>query len=249
MDRHIVIAGQGRAGSTLFYEMMRHALAGFEMPAKETRALSIIDRPGNFCTKRPFDIFDIEKVLEAAGTQKRVDLIVTLRDPRDILTSRHARLQGDYFYAADKCYRILPDREPEFIMPGFLPVHQRIVEVLQTDLFPQGVFLLKYEHLVEDPDRIQGILAQALDLEFTDSFVNFHENQVASENQSAMNGLRALDRSRQAKWRAPEHRERIIDQFTRFPDLHDIVIGLGYEDDRSWFDEIVAEKPVRAAAG
>jgi hypothetical protein len=43
---------------------------------------------------------------------------------------------------------------------------------------------------------------------------------------------------RAGKWRLPEHRERITDQFSRFPALFDLLIEGGYERDRAWFDEL-----------
>ncbi|MGR3569826.1 MAG: hypothetical protein ACU0CN_18860 [Pseudooceanicola nanhaiensis] len=105
-DRHLVIAGQGRAGSTLFYNMLRHCLRDFHLPEGETSAVSCLNRPGNACTKRPFDILQMPRIAAAFAGRKQLDLIVTLRDPRDILTSRHRAVPGEYFYGADRCYHI-----------------------------------------------------------------------------------------------------------------------------------------------
>ncbi|OWU84282.1 hypothetical protein ATO6_14755 [Oceanicola sp. 22II-s10i] len=241
MDRHLLIAGQGRAGSTLFYNMMRHALRGFHLPPNEARAIQWLAHPGNVCTKRPFDIFEVEQILRAAQGRKKVDLIVTLRDPRDILTSRHSRVEGDYFYGADKCYHIYPDRAPTLTAPGFLPVHKAILDVARAGLFPEGIFFLKYEDLVAHPDAVQATLARDLDLKFEGSFRDFHRQKMSYELDRAMNGTRELETTRQAKWKQPEHRARIVDQFTRFPVMHDILISLGYEADRRWFDDLLAQ--------
>ncbi|MGC9369765.1 MAG: hypothetical protein ACP5DX_09540 [Paracoccaceae bacterium] len=246
-SRHLVIAGQGRAGSSLFYNMLRYSLKGFHMPASEARAMTMLGAAGNICTKRPFDIFEMPDILRAAAGRKRVDLVVTLRDPRDILTSRHSRVPGEYFYGADLCYYIPPTGKPELKAPGFLPVHKAILEVSNSSLFPQGIFFLKYEDLVDHPDDVQRLLAEQLDLEFEGSFLDFHRQEISSDLENAMNGVRALDASRKEKWRAPEHRARIVEQFTRFPVLHDILVSLGYEKDRRWFDEFV--RPPAAAAG
>ena len=240
-DRHLIIAGQGRAGSTLFYNMLRYSLKGFHMPRSEARAVTLLGTPGNVCTKRPFDIFEMPDILRAAAGRKRVDLIVTLRDPRDILTSRHSRVPDDYFYGADLCYFIPPTGKPELRAPGFLPVHKAILEVAGSGLFPQGIFFLKYEDLVDYPDDVQRLLAEQMDLKFEGSFQDFHRQDISSDLESAMNGVRVLDVSRKEKWKAPEHRERIIEQFTRFPVLHDILISLGYEKDRRWFEDLVAQ--------
>ena len=241
MERHLIIAGQGRAGSTLFYNMMRQTLQDFVLPDGEVSAKQMLEWPGNFCTKRPFDIFDMPAIVDAAQGRKQLDLIVTLRDPRDILTSRHARVPDDYFTGADLCYHIYPDRPPTLTAPGFLLVHKAILDVARAGLFPQGIFYLKYEDLVAHPEAVQQALAAAFGLTFQGNFRDFHRAAVPYELAQAMNGVRELDTTRQAKWKAPEHRARILDQFTRFPVLHDILISLGYEADRQWFDHLLAQ--------
>ena len=238
MDRHLLIAGQGRAGSTLFYSMLQHTLRGFHMPESESPALPWLGRPGSVCTKRPFDIFDLPRIVQTAQGRKRLDLIITLRDPRDILTSRHPAVPDDYFYGADRCYRIYPDRAPTLDAPGFLPIQKAIMDAARSGEFPQGIFYLKYEDLVAQPEAIQQALAQSFDLEFESAFRDFHHRAASFELDRAMNGTRALDTTRQAKWRAPEHRARIVDQFTRFPVLHDILCALGYESDTRWFEAL-----------
>ncbi len=241
MDRHLLIAGQGRAGSTLFYSMMQHALSGFTMPETEVRAGGFLSLPGNVCTKRPYDIFDFAKLAEAAEGRKQLDLIVTLRDPRDVLTSMHKAVPDDYFYSADLTYNIHTPGGPKKTMPGLILVHMAILEALKSGLLPRGAFLLKYEHLVADPDRIQAMLAEGMGLDFHARFSDFHKRDVDASMDRAMNGLRPVDGKQIEKWRAPKHRTRIIDQFTRFPTLHDIVIDLGYEPDTSWFDALREE--------
>lgn len=237
-DRHLLIAGQGRAGSTLFYNMMRHALQDFHLPDGEVPAVTLRDRPGNVCTKRPFDILQMPQIVRAFGGRKRLDLIVTLRDPRDILISRHRAVPDDYFYGADRCYLLRPDGPPTLTAPGFLQVHKAILDTARSGLFPQGIFYLKYEDLVSHPEAVQETLAREMALRFDGRFEDFHRQSVSAELDRALNGLRPLEAPRTARWRAPEHQARIVDQFTRFPVLHDILISLGYEPDRAWFDAL-----------
>jgi len=249
MDRHLLIAGQGRSGSTMFYSMLQYALDGFSMPDQEMTATRVLPYAGNTCSKRPFDIFEIDKIVEAAKGRKKLDLIVMMRDPRDILTSVHSKVPDDYFCSADHCYFIGGPNGPTKTAPGFLMMHFATIEVLKSGAFPQGVFLLKYDHLIDDPARIQAMLGDALNLPFKADFVDFHKGKIGDAHQSAMNGVRPVSADRVQKWRAPQHRERIIDQFTRFPILHDILIDLGYEESTDWFDEFcVTDQALPATA-
>ncbi|SDI77610.1 hypothetical protein [Alloyangia pacifica] len=252
MERHIVIAGQSRSGSTLFYNMLRNTLQGFGMFDTERPAAGVLHLPGNQCTKRPFDVFDLPRIMQANQGRKRIDLICMLRDPRDILTSRHKAVPDDYFVGADKCYFVPEGRTPTFTAPGLLPVHEASMRISGSGLFPQGVFFLKYEDLVTEPEAVQQMLSEGLGLTFNGRFSDFHKASIPTGLQGPLNGIRAIDVSRQRKWQAPEHRARIIEQFSRFPVLHDILYQLGYEEDRTWFDALLrleTEAADRTAAG
>lgn len=243
MERQIVIAGQGRAGTTLFYNMLRATLTGFEMPPHEVSAEGYVDQDGNYCTKRPFDIFAIPDILKKAHGKKKIDLIVTLRDPRDILVSKHVRVPDDYFVGAHRSWFTPKGIEPTFTAAGVIPIHDTIIQVAKSGVFPDGIFALKYEHLVENPDRIRQKLADELDLEFSGSFTDFHKQDIPEDLQRALNGVRPVEKAETPKWKKPEHRQRIIEQFTRYPDLHRVLMELGYEEDESWFEEFKADGP------
>ncbi|MFD1342025.1 hypothetical protein [Litorisediminicola beolgyonensis] len=236
MERHIVIAGQCRAGTTLFYNMMRHTLQNFTQPAREVPALSCLGLPGNYLTKRPLDIFEIPRILETNPMGKRIDLIVSLRDPRDVLTSRHKSVPDDYFCHADRHWFVAEGQPRSLTNPGFLPTHEAIARIATSGIFKQGVFLLRYEDLIADPERMQARLASDLDLEFEGRFSDFHQAAIPDALSRALNGVRPVEHRARPKWMEPEHHERIRDQFTRYPELFDILIALGYEDDHSWFD-------------
>ncbi|OOY15259.1 hypothetical protein [Thioclava sp. DLFJ4-1] len=234
MARHLMIAGHGRAGTTLFYNMLRETLKGFEIPPRETSALSTIGQPGDWVSKRPLDIFQIANIARANVRNKRIDLIVPLRDPRDILVSRHSAVPDDYFISSDAMYFIGGPDAPVPVMPGLLHIHEAIATVLKSGIFPQGVFLLKYEDLADDPDRIQQKLRDALDLKFEGHFSDFGAAEIPEDLKGPLNGIRPVEKAR-AKWRDEEHRARICDQFSRFPVLFDLLEQLGYEKNRDWF--------------
>lgn len=127
-------------------------------------------------------------------------------------------------------------------------MHKGILDTARSGLFPQGIFYLKYEDLVAHPEEVQTLLAEGFDLRFEGQFRDFTQQNVTAELDKALNGLRPLEAGRVAKWRAPEHRDRIVDQFTRFPVMHDILISLGYEKDQRWFESLRDGAPLASAA-
>jgi hypothetical protein len=50
--------------------------------------------------------------------------------------------------------------------------------------------------------------------------------------------------SRAGRWTRPEHRDRLVDQFTRFPELLEIVRSYGYAPDDTWFSDLRSGEPV-----
>ncbi len=242
MDRHIVIAGQGRAGTTMFYNMLRGTLLGFTMPDKEDTAHSYVGKDGNFVTKRPFDIFEIPNLLNRLQGKKSLDLIITMRDPRDLLLSKHKRVPDTYFVSADKCWFIPPNVKPRFIGPGILPIHLAITSIINSGIFPQGVMVLKYEDLIANPEGIKEILAESLGLEFVGDFSDFHKNDIPEGLTGPLNGVRPVEKPKGEKWKKEEYRGRIIDQFTRFPELHAVLTSFGYETNKDWFYELLESR-------
>jgi len=98
-------------------------------------------------------------------------------------------------------------------------------------------FEVRYEELTRDPDRIQDELLLTFDFEYQGKFSDFHNTEPPDTNmRKAINGLRPVDRGHD--WR--EHKERIRDQFTRFPQMFDILIEMGYEEDNNWYERVLA---------
>lgn len=240
MNRHILVTGQSRAGSSLLYSMLRRTLRDFNIPGPEFPARAVIHMPGDTCSRRGYDLFDFDRIVAVAEGRKRLDMIVMLRDPRDILTTFDPRLPDDYVCSADRSYFVAAQGGPQQILPGVLAIHDQIRRIVTSDDLPQGVVMLKYEHLVEEPRRVQHLLADGLELTFDGDFSQYSTGEIDSHGPD-LTGVRPADAPRVPRWRAPHHRARIVDQFTRFPELHDMVEGLGYEQDRTWFDTYLAE--------
>jgi hypothetical protein len=247
MERHLTIAGFPRSGTTMFYNMLRATLQEFNFQDTETPTRSSISLIGSHCTKRPNDVFDAQNFGAANVRSKRTDLILSIRDPRDILTSRHANVPDDYFSSADFTYFVPGNEPPSKRAPGLMQIYNGIGAASQLSQSRGGkVFLLRYEDLVANPVDIQNNIAAALDLKFQDSFTDFHKAHIPANLIFALNGVRPVDTNGTAKWRLPEHRDRIIDQFTRFPQLHQMLFQMGYETDTKWLEDLIMESIVQS---
>lgn len=178
------------------------------------------DFPGQsplLISKQPDDIFWIDEIRECyaeRGTSTRLRFIVSIRDPRAVLTSVHGMNRDVYWVTPDR-WRAIYD-------------HFKYVSAFDD------VDVVEYADLILSPGKVQQQLTDAIGLEPERSFEQFHEAVPHSFNTTALNGVRPLDPSALDKWRGPEHRARIVELLREMPELPDRLIELGYERDATW---------------
>ena len=240
--KHIAIMGQSRAGTTMFYNMMRGSLQGFQFLEHEQTAAQTIKNPrGSFCTKRPLDVFAMQEILDGNLVRKELDVILCVRDPRSLLTSKHKAVPDDYFMDADKMYFIDQARGvAQKTLPGLLVVDQQIRAILdQQEAFGYRVFLLRYEDLVANPDQVQTALSEQMGYRFSGSFSDFHKAAIPEQLAGPLNGIRPVDQDNAVKWQDESKRKRLIEQFSKFPGLFNILQAYGYEEGTDWFKKML----------
>ena len=249
---HLCVCGYPRSGTTLLYNMLCSTLEGFNYEDYEETSLKTLRRFDNHVSKLPFDVLKLGEFYRHNIFNKRIFSIVMMRDPRDLVTSVHAQLPGHYFIGYDYSLKRKsrgPDGEPDPVGPGIRDVAEAI-EGLDA-VRGMECRVLKYEELIADPDRIQGELASRLGLRFKARF-----SEVSGERRtggvkyagrhrpvdpSLVKVDRDLTREFEGRWRRPEHRARLLEQFGRHPQLLELLHRYGYETDHHWFDELSAE--------
>jgi pimeloyl-ACP methyl ester carboxylesterase len=216
-----IVGSSPRTGTTLLTELMRHGFAidGFTEHEEHLR------RPPAhpyrvYLTKSPGDV-------KVARSYLRIDpnlwILHLVRDPRDVIVSRHGRAPEVYWtnLALWKRYRRAARR---------LAAHPRFLT-------------LRYEDLVAEPDAVQQQIAAFLPfLETTRAFSQVH--QVASPSpdaNDALGGLRPVSEASIGVWR--DHKPRIAAQIARHGSIDRDLIELGYEADRGWRRALVGVTP------
>src|SRR5262249_13591953 len=96
--------------------------------------------------------------------------------------------------------------------------------------------ILRYEDILREMDAVQARLGRELDFTYGGSFQDFHKYETPVALQRQLNALRPPDLATIDAWRASRHRDRIHDQFTRCPQLFELLRAYGYETDDHWFD-------------
>jgi len=241
MGKHVFVCGYSRSGTTMFYNMLRTTVTNFHFLERERPARTVIAAsPDDYVTKRPLDIFDVDSILAANVLRKKVFCIILIRDIRSIVTSFHQSVPNEYFIGFDHQY-FVHDGTASYTNPGILQIHGAIARTWRRrDLVK---VILRYEDVLKDMETVQRQLGTAIGFDYQGSFSDFHTHETPVGLARALNERRAPDVGNIEAWRAPRHHARILDQFTRCPQLFEMLKHYGYETDDRWFDAYRGDTP------
>jgi hypothetical protein len=225
LEAHLVICGFPRSGTTLLQLMAETAYPSARRFGVERSGMGAAnnDFPGDtrlIISKRPDDIFWIDEIRESytwRGTRTRVRFIVSVRDPRAVLTSVHGANRDIYWVSVDRWRAIYE--------------HYQYVRTFDD------VNIVEYRDLVLNPQKVQEQLTRFIGIEPERGFAEFYKAVPGDFNTLALNGVRPLDPATLDKWRSPKHRARIQQLLKEMPELPDRLIEMGYEPDTEWTRE------------
>jgi hypothetical protein len=219
-----IVGVSPRTGTTLLAEAI---VACYEIDLYAEHELRLIVPPESrarvFLTKAPRDIMMV-------GPRLKLDpdlhVICMLRDPRDIVTSKHG-LEPDRYWCGLNYWKTYTQQLPE--------------------LLPQPRFLLiRYEDLVRDPDTVQARISAALPfLDAIAPFSSYHKVATPSAlSKKALGSVRRVSDAGVGRWRA--HLPRVKGQIERHGAIADDLVRFGYERDDSWLEDLEGVTPDRS---
>jgi len=218
LETHLVVCGFPRSGSTLLQVMIETCFAGAKVFSRETRGLRMahyaLRNQTVMITKRPRDVFWMDDIRAFyARRRAKARFVLTIRDPRAVLTSYHAGWAERGHYLTPTQWRAHYE-------------HYRYARRFEDTM------IVEFADLVSDPHGVQKRLSEYAGCAVERPFDQFH--LVASKDRIALNGIRPLDRSAIDKWRDPKHRERMRRLLDEIPELPERIIEMGYETDTRW---------------
>jgi hypothetical protein len=188
--------------------------ASFRISARGGHETSL-DNPApqaeSYLTKMPGELALAERHL---ASEPNLHVLCMMRDPRDIVVSRHMRAPSVYWTPL----RFWKDSlEPIRRLAG----HSRFT-------------LVNYESLVADPDAVQNLIADRIPLlKASGKFSSFPRNADPPPGSIvALGGVRPVDARGVGRWRY--HLARVAGQLQLHGSIVDELIEFGYERDASW---------------
>lgn len=246
LDSQIIICGIPRSGTSLFFNMLNSTLRDFQCyyglkfknkKSRESSALNVITRKGNYITKRPDDIFNVKDIIKYNIRRKKLIIFVMIRDFRDVVTSKHQWGDGSYYLGLNKKNmingRVLKNR-------GLI---QYLMEIEKIRLNKKKIVsrkvaieIIKYEELFEKPTLVIDILNKHnIENKGLDSMIEYES--VYNSNEKSSKGLKKI----RGRWKKNEHDQRISKQFSN-EQVRQFLIDYGYEKDHEWFKRYKIEK-------
>ncbi|WP_157942208.1 hypothetical protein [Salinibacter altiplanensis] len=175
---------------------------------------------GTYLTKYPLDSLRIEPSIHV---DPNLYVVYLIRDPRDIICSRHGK-DNDTYWVGLKYWNL------------FLPVCRRLRK-------HERFVPLKYEKFVEHPNAVQDVLERALPLgERKHHFGDYHNHaEVSDDAEDALGDVRPISAESVGRWE--DHRPRVAGQIELHGDITEDLLALGYEQTRGWTSELAGTDP------
>jgi len=212
MWKHLhIVACSPRSGTTLLHEAMVTCFRFDQHYDHERRFNLVSGSPGEtVLSKRPKDTLYMPAVMD----DPELYVIYLLRDPRDVIVSRHGK-DGQIYYSNVRLWRELHGAARK------LAGHPRF-------------HVVRYEDFVTEPDATQRELVHKFRwLEQIHSFSRYHEHaQVSAQSALAMHAVRPIAPTSVGVWR--KHLGRIKGQQQLHGSLTPDLIECGYEASADW---------------
>lgn len=221
MKRIHIVGVSPRTGTTLMAEAMKTC---FHIDCYTQHEDRLFSRAAGVCdiflTKSPKDIMIVGPSLK---TDTDLYVICMLRDPRDIICSKHKK-DPDRYWASLRYWKMYSKEADQ------LNNHPRFI-------------LIRYESFVTNPDKVQNHLSNRISfLEKRAPFSQYHKKTTVSDSsQKALSGVRPIRPTSVGKWK--EHKERVAGQLKLHGPITKDLIRFGYEKNSQWLDELEGVEP------
>ncbi len=221
MFKHIhIVACSPRSGTTLLHEAMVTCFKFDKHYDHEIRFNLVSANNGQrLITKRPKDIMYMPAVIDDPD----FFVIYVLRDPRDVIVSRHGK-NKDMYYSNIRVWREMQSYAKS------ITGHNRFLQV-------------RYEEFVSNPNAVQAEIAARFPwLEKRYDFSEYHEHaQVSEASRLAMHSVRPIAPTSIGVW--TKHLGRIKGQQAIHGSLTPDLVDNSYESDGAWESVLDAVEP------
>jgi hypothetical protein len=236
LRQHIVICGFPASGTTLLQLMLENGLPQAKRFGREFGGF----RAATYCwrnhpvmiSKVPHDLFRLGPLRALYATRlAALRILLTVRDPRDLLTARRPRTGR----GRNGCGRYADDRESPDDVYCLTPQEWGLYwTAFRENCRSPDALLVRYEDLVRDTAGVQRAVEEFVGWRMRVPFADAHTVDRSDFRGVTLRGLRPVESTRVARWRDPAHAAQLRHALAVLPELPEAVAELGYADDAGW---------------
>lgn len=214
----IFITGPGRSGTTLLLSLMTRFPACKVNTQREVHPLDIktitdgmkeISTYKYYVIKQPYNTYFVPKYSYQQLISNGYKIISIIRDPRDILVSRHSANLKKYW----------------------LDVNNLKLAAIEHLKFANRheVLEVKFESLITNTESIMDCIASFIGCEYSKPIGDFYKSFPAKTVLAkALNGIRPIDPNNIGNWNLPQNKDRTV-EIMKDNELVEIIEKLGYK--------------------
>ncbi len=164
--KQIIICGFPRSGTSLMFNYVSsitpkeiRPFTGKKSTTKEFSGIYLLRRLRSYITKRPEDCFKLNEIAQWNVKDKKILIIVCVRDIRNLAVSKHHKKPEEYYLDLNERWFI----EKNILRPnGLIQFHNTIKKIIEKKDFyeKKNVFikLVRYEDFTKDKKMINDFL-------------------------------------------------------------------------------------------
>ena len=233
-DKHILIIGHPRGGTSLLFNMMCAAYPRMQHADDEVRATDELDLRGDRISKAPIDsVHHTEIVSIARALGKDLFVISITRDPRDVIVAQH--VGGGYACWPD-AYRVKDGRALKHL--GYLELYNGQGDWARwsRETAHRTLTYERYEDLVQYTVLVQTRISAFLNKSVEGfPFDRFYECKDLPMKAGQRN--QPVHTNEVGRWKKPKHRDHLVKCFES-DEMRQTVIELGYENNDWWYNKL-----------
>lgn len=221
MKRIHIVGVSPRTGTTLLAEAMKCCFdIEYCTDHEDELYTRAPNQPSVFLSKCPRDIM---KVGPSLKVDPHLFVLCMMRDPRDIIVSRHKKDPSRY-WAGLKFWKLYT---------------QELRSLMGLPRFT----MIRYENFASNPDEVQKRIAREIPfLEKLVPFSKYHEvAEVSDSSREALRSVRPIRPTSVGTWK--EHKPRVAGQIELHGPISKDLIAYDYEGDKSWLAELEDVSP------
>lgn len=240
LETQIVICGIPRSGTSLLFNIISgitidiNPYTNENLISNEVSYRKLLHRKGSYISKMPSDIFEIKSITKVNARKKKILVFVCVRDPRDVMVSKHQLIKDRYYMQLDT--RWSPTKKVK-IKNGINQFYDAVLELKDSKTKSINFQIIRYEDLTQGSNVIDKFLAEngVITTMKADEYSRSDRLPYRSGDGITSGEECSGILKRKRNWSSSEEdMTHVLNLFAQNGHLHDYLKEFDYEENQEW---------------